>query len=69
MAGSVAAGSVAEVAALNGNVKICFLDRSNGLLKIITLFAGHPDLAALSLGLNTLEPQVLDEFVNIAGLV
>src|SRR5918993_5893850 len=61
--------SIAEVAELQGDAEVFLAHRLNGRLQIVSLLAAHPQLLALHLALDTLEPEPLDELVDGGGLV
>ena len=59
---------VAEVLELQGDAEVAALQRRDDRLQVVALLAGDPQLVALGLGLDALEPEVLDELVELAAL-
>ena len=61
--------SVAEVLELQGDAEVAVLQRRDDGLEVVALLAGDAELIALGLGLDALQAEVLDELVELAGLV
>src|SRR5918993_1920855 len=64
-----AVDSIAEVAELQGDAEVFLAHRLDGRLQVVSLLAADPQLLALDLALDTLEPESLDELVDGGGLV
>ena len=61
--------SVPEVVELQRDAEVRSFRRGDHRLQVVALLAGDPQLLALGLGLDALEPELLDELVELAGLV
>src|ERR1019366_10589544 len=61
--------SVPEVRELQGDPEILFFERRDDRLEVVTLLARDPELITLRLRGHALGPLVLDELVDLLGVV
>ena len=66
---SVSGGSVPEVRELEGDAEVAFAQLRDDVLQVVALLAADAQLVTLGLALDTLEPEILDELVELARLV
>src|SRR4029453_19614296 len=67
--GKLPARLVAEVRELERHAEVAFAERRDHCLQVVALLAGHPQLIALGLALDPLQSELLDELVELTGLV
>jgi len=63
------AGSVPEVVELQRDTEILRLARSDDRLQVVALLPAHPQLIPLGLRADAFETEVLDELVDLLGVI